>query len=130
VRHVRLALLFALLAPMLLGPGSAWVLRALGGAPEHQCACGMKPGTCGCPECARIEHERSEAKRPLPYAALRSTCEDSDAPLASAALPLVHGASPIAVLVAPFARLTSDTRTSALHPRGRPEPPIPPPRAA
>jgi hypothetical protein len=133
-RCVRFAVLLAtsavLLAPLLLGPGSAWALRALGGTPEHHCACGMKPGTCGCPECERIEHERNEAKRPLKYAALRSSCDDSDAPIASAALPVVDSANLLSVILSPFARVLPETRTPALNAGRRPEPPTPPPRAA
>jgi hypothetical protein len=65
--------LLATLAPLWLGPMLLPIERAYAEA-HHACACGMAMGTCGCPECERIEHDRREgASSPVPL--LKGECE-------------------------------------------------------
>jgi hypothetical protein len=120
-----------LAAPMLLGPATPWALRALGGEPEHHCACGMTQGKCGCPECADLEHARAQAKKPSTRPTLRSTCDDDATPMASGSpLPLVT-APTVAALASPaFVTLAPAPTPGTLHPREREAPPTPPPRLA
>ena len=51
-----LVVMLAVTTPLTLGPMRGVLARALG-AFDHACACGMAPGTCGCPACARLERE-------------------------------------------------------------------------
>jgi len=134
VRVRRLVHLFvvltsaALLAlPLLLGPATTVLVRALGGADEHHCACGMQPGKCGCPECAALEADK-QADRESPHPFLRSSCDDgAQVPMASA-LPLA--APPGLAGIAP-PRFAVGERRLASHDapsRDRAPPEPPPPR--
>ena len=125
-----LAAAVALAAPLLFGPATTWTVRALSGGPAHACACGMTPGKCGCPECAVLEHERQQARRPRAYRVLRSSCEDDVPALNAAPLPTVTLPSYEALLAPVDAPRPALSRTDALHPRGRNAPPTPPPRFA
>src|SRR5271170_4470295 len=88
----------AVLAPMMLGPALSPLAQALGAVAEHRCACGMAPGTCGCPECARIEHQRLRERAPAPYAVLRSQCERNEVAPGFTALPPVLEAPPGSII--------------------------------
>jgi hypothetical protein len=122
--------LLAMLAPLWLGPATLPLLRALAGDASHTCACGMAPGTCGCPECERLEHERQREHAPRPYRVLKSACDDQGAPLPSLAVPPCVMPATLALHdaritgLAPPALLAHD---AARVPDG---PPTPPPRAA
>ena len=74
VRVVVAFFLFAALAPVWLGPALA-PLNAAADAATHVCACGMKPGTCGCPECAQLERDRHDQFRSHRYS-IKRTCDD------------------------------------------------------
>jgi hypothetical protein len=133
-RIVHLAVVLAtaavLAAPLLLGPGSGAILRALGGADEHRCACGMKAGECGCPECERLEHARQlEADALRGRSVMRSTCDDNGARLAPAGGLLVATAPTHAVLPAvAFERMEPLTGSQPDRSLERARPPTPPPR--
>jgi hypothetical protein len=78
-RAITIACAVVLSAPLLLGPGAGALLRALGGADVHRCACGMKAGTCGCPECERLEHAHQlEAEALREHPVLKSSCDTND----------------------------------------------------
>jgi hypothetical protein len=126
-----LAVGLLLAAPMLLGPAAPWALRALGGEPVHRCACGMKQGKCGCPECADLEHARAQAKKPSARPTVKSTCDD-DAPPMPNASPLPRATEPSVVAAMPpsFELVEPSEAPDALRPRGREAPPTPPPRRA
>jgi hypothetical protein len=129
---VVLATAAVLAAPLLLGPGSGTILRALGGADEHRCACGMKAGQCGCPECERLEHARQlEADALRGHAVMRSTCDDHGAGLAVAGGALVATAPIHAVLPSvPFQPLDVLLPHEPDPSLERARPPTPPPRYA
>jgi hypothetical protein len=87
-----LALLTVWLAvalPIALGPATLTVTRWLGGDAVHRCLCGMKRGTCGCPECARIERQRSDAARGHAQPTFRAACDDDDGFVRAPSLPTV-----------------------------------------
>jgi hypothetical protein len=119
-----------LLLPILLGPATMPLLRALGGAEEHHCACGMIAGKCGCAECERLEQRQKlddELVRGQPL--LRSSCDDGTA----ATAPTLARATLAPAFAVPWA--TSEAclfvpRSRAVSSRGRPSPPTPPPRDA
>jgi hypothetical protein len=119
-------LAFAVMLPVALGPARTPIERALGGEPSHACACGMKRGTCGCPECERVEREKETVSK---HIAVRNACEDDDGFVRAPATPLVI--VPNAALV--VARATSVTRelpsASSLDSQLAREPSTPPPRA-
>ncbi len=134
-RIVHLAVVLAtaavLAAPLLLGPGAGALLRALGGADEHRCACGMKAGQCGCPECERLEQRKQlEAEVLRGHAVLRSTCDDHAAALGGAALPVAT--APVASVLprVPFELRTLVVPHEPDPSLERARPPTPPPRAA
>jgi hypothetical protein len=127
---VALAVALAVLAPMMLGPALGPLTRALGGTDEHRCACGMVQGTCGCPECARIEHKRLHDRAPVPYPVLRSQCEGDEVAAAFAALPLAIEA-PVGFVLAPAPEASvAPLRPSEALSRDATEPATPPPRHA
>ncbi len=129
MRALLVTLLFALIIPIALGPATTEVTRWLGGEPEHTCACGMKRGTCGCLECARLEAQRKADQRSVAYATARSTCEDDDGMVRAPQLPLV--APPpdaFAVVDAPSEKVL-DAPVSPLQSEPNQEPITPPPRA-
>jgi hypothetical protein len=124
------ATLVVIALPAALGPTWGPILRALGEQRTHVCKCGMKAGTCGCPECARLEHERLDAKRPCPVPALRRACDD-EAPA------FAFGDMPLAVVPASSRVPVVPSLGEALPPDAMPvfrgveaEPPTPPPRIA
>jgi hypothetical protein len=123
----QLAAAIVVAAPMLLGPALSPLLRATHNE-AHLCACGMAAGTCGCPECDRLEAQRHEDETPGPNPVIRSSCDDDESPLPSTAQPpsvlaaafALRDDAPGDVLpIAPLAPLTS------LENDG---PPTPPPR--
>lgn len=117
------ALLFAL--PVLLGPAMPTVVSILADVvTEHHCACGMKAGRCGCPECEDAERRLDRPSGPVVQ---RFSCDDPR---------FLQGALPPMLLparmTAPAAPVRRDVR--AVHvdlvPESRAlEPPTPPPRA-
>lgn len=123
-----LACLLALVAPMWLGPAMSPLVRALGGVPEHHCACGMKRGTCGCLACeAAARQEARDARSPIPV--LSTHCMSDDSVPTAPALPI---AAPgvLALLAPPTARPVLRARALApLEGRAADAPPTPPPRA-
>jgi hypothetical protein len=128
-RLVRLVCVLAtaamLAAPMLLGPAITPLVRALGEAPQHHCACGMEPGKCGCPEC---EHR---AEQDHEYPVLKSSCDDDgQAPLAFGALPAGVPGPSLALGVGYDVGIgeLGDVPVAVLTPRDRVRPPTPPPR--
>jgi hypothetical protein len=117
-----------LFAPIWLGPATGIAVRALGGADEHRCACGMKAGKCACPECARLEAQSHDDDGPrLPV--LKSTCDDGGQVPLSASLPLA--AVPIGSMLPARerARLPNAWRAEPDPSLAGARPPIPPPRA-
>jgi hypothetical protein len=82
-----IALTLAVIAPMIFGPALAPLTRALGGIDDHVCACGMTRGTCGCPECEKLEQNRLREHAPHPYAVLRARCAGDEVAPGLAALP-------------------------------------------
>jgi len=129
----QLVKLFAALvvaAPLVFGPAFSWALTTLGAVNEHTCACGMRQGECGCPECARLTAQKKSDDAPKPYRTFKRTCDD-DAPTAAAAsLPIAT--PPLAALTlppCPVARALP-TPEAVVRTRDRAAPPSPPPRAA
>lgn len=115
--------------PMLAGAGATGIARALGGGAEHHCACGMAPGTCGCPECAELEHAKRETTERLAgHAILRSSCDDGSGLPGIGAPP--PGAVPfLARLARPsFERLRTSPARDVDPSLERARPPTPPPR--
>jgi hypothetical protein len=121
-------LTFVVMLPIALGPATSTIARTLGGAPQHTCACGMKRGTCGCPECAHLETARRDAKNAPRYVAIRSTCEDDDgfvrAPTIPAATP---PNAPLVIATAPSI-VREPTHVTPLDSQLAREPSTPPPR--
>jgi hypothetical protein len=113
---------------MWLGPAMTPLVAALGGAPEHHCACGMKRGTCGCPECAALERARARENRDARLPTVRTTCDDTDVSPSAAAIPPCVAASPVGLVAASSVRV--DVSITALRPidANLIEPPTPPPR--
>jgi hypothetical protein len=124
------ATLVVIALPAALGPTWGPILRALGEQTTHVCKCGMKAGTCGCPECARLEHEREDAKRACPVPAVRRACDDEGPAFAFGDMPLAVVPVIARVPVTPSlgAALRPDEMTVL---RGvEAKPPTPPPRIA
>jgi hypothetical protein len=122
---LRLLATLLVLVPIGLGPALVPVLRA---AHEmgHTCACGMAPGKCGCPACARLEKERQHAQAVVPV--LKPTCDDDGTILPAAPLPLCALQGEVG---SPFwLDESSIAGRSTSHPkvRGAEGPPTPPPR--
>src|SRR5215472_4637235 len=86
-RGLVLVTLLTLMAPAWLGSATVPLLKAIGFGPEHRCACGMVPGKCGCPECARLEHQRQEDRAARPSPVVKSSCDENDPSFASASVP-------------------------------------------
>jgi hypothetical protein len=137
-RWVRLACVIAvgivLAAPLLLGPALAPMARALGGDPQHLCACGMEEGKCGCPECERMAqaaHDDDMADAiPSPRPVLKSGCDDDTRVVPSFAAFTVATLPAGETLPPPHAMASTDTLApDTLLPRGRKRPPTPPPRS-
>jgi hypothetical protein len=125
-------LLIVLAAPCALGAAMGPVLRDLAAANEHVCKCGMKPGTCGCPECDKLERERRAENAPSPVPVLKRHCED-DAPAMPLGAPLPSGvlaASAVDALPLPAGDRVPVLRAPAFVTSPDVEPPTPPPRIA
>jgi hypothetical protein len=130
LRWLRLAwalvALVAIVVPAALGPATGVVLRRLGAEMTHVCKCGMKAGTCGCPECARLERD---AHRSASAPAWKRECDDDEPAFASAlpdaVVPAGSSAAPAFFVVAPP---RTDFGLPLVHPED--EPPTPPPRIA
>jgi hypothetical protein len=90
---VSVVTLIAVAAPCALGGATGPLVRALADAQEHVCKCGMKPGTCGCPECAKLERERRADHAPSPVPVLKRHCDD-EAPAMPLGAPLPTGVLP------------------------------------
>jgi hypothetical protein len=120
-------LVLALLAFVALGPAVGPFARALGALDEHTCACGMKPGTCGCPACALLLQQGDPARLPEQVATLGS-CDDHTPGSLAAPLPL--GVLPAGGVVLVSQRDGSLPRLggSTVPPAAGPAPPTPPPR--
>jgi hypothetical protein len=123
--------LLALAAPCALRAAADPLRREFGGLDEHVCKCGMKPGKCGCPDCAKLEEERRAERAPSPLPVLRLHCDD-DAPAMPLGAPLVSGVLAGALTNRP----TSAGGRVPIARAGVPlssadiDPPTPPPRLA
>jgi hypothetical protein len=125
---LTIALVLAVFAPMSLGSALGPLSRALGGVAEHWCACGMVPGTCGCPECELLERQRQLDHTPRPYPVLRSQCSDGEIATGFPALPAAVPPAPF-VLPAPSPRPLAVSGAPPCAPSRDPlPPPTPPPR--
>jgi hypothetical protein len=86
----------------------------------------MKRGTCGCPECERLEAQKKHVGKSV---AVRSACEDDDGLVRAPAAPIVT--PPNAPLIIATAPSTIGERpiVSVLDSQLVREPSTPPPRA-
>jgi hypothetical protein len=125
---VRLVLALAVAAPMLLGPALSPLVSSLAGD-VHLCACGMKAGTCGCPECEMQEHARLRERAPRAYPVLRGPCSPENLALRFAPLPAATpaGLAPL-LLPSPSSQAPSPEPPLALS-IDPAEPSSPPPRS-
>lgn len=121
------AVLIVLLGPMWLGPAMGPLARALGASIEHQCACGMKRGSCGCPTCMAEEQERVYASR---HMVVQNGCSTDDVVPTVSVAPQAAAASPVAVIAAASTRAPSPLEIPTVHTRTVDAPPTPPPRRA
>jgi len=120
-----LVAMLAILAPMSLGPATGALARALG-ALDHACACGMTPGKCGCPACARLERERTRqtAARPV----LEANCERETAAPPTASWPPCTIPRELALEASETAGSVEAPIPAQLQPFDSDGPPTPPPR--
>src|SRR5580658_5074307 len=119
-----LVAMLAVLAPIGLGPATGAIAHALG-ALDHACACGMAPGKCGCPACARIERERSRhGASPV----LESNCERDGVVVPIAPLPPCVLPRELALDVSGLEESLASPRLARPHLADRDGPPTPPPR--
>lgn len=117
------------LSSLWLGPLLVPLERAVAES-RHVCACGMAPGTCGCPECARVERERLSAHTSRPYAVLQGECDHNSVLLGGAqAFPALLPAA-IGVRLPDPSGLVAQRPIPALRSLGPPAPPTPPPRSS
>jgi hypothetical protein len=119
----------ALALPIALGPALSTVTRLLAGPPVHVCMCGMKRGTCGCPECQALETERRAARHVHRFAIVHRTCDDDDGVAVAPALPAFVGPPDGVAVTPPPAARTAPTTVAALRSQLTREPSTPPPRA-
>jgi hypothetical protein len=121
-------MVMAVASPALLGPGVMRVLVDLG-THAHVCKCGMRAGTCGCPECERLEKLRTADERPCPVPAMRRQCDDPPAFAPSAPWVAVPTWG---VRLSPIPVLGEQTPAFSALPHADPvlDPPTPPPRIA
>jgi hypothetical protein len=129
---VRAVLIFLIVValPMALGPASGTVMRWLAGEPDHHCMCGMKPGTCGCPDCERLEQMRKHDREHAPtYPVVRAACDAEVGALPTFAsptvLPALHEIRKAGQLEPAPALVSSQLESADQNP-----PPTPPPRIA
>jgi hypothetical protein len=125
---LRLALALAFMAPLFLGPALGPLTRALGGVAEHLCACGMVPGTCGCPECELLERQRQLDHTPRPYPTLKSQCNDGEIATGFPALPPAVPPAAFILPALPPRLLAGIGAPPSAHSRDPRAPPTPPPR--
>jgi hypothetical protein len=121
--------LLVVAAPAAIGAAMIPLARELGGQQDHLCKCGMRPGRCGCPECARLERERLREREPESALALKSHCDDDATAFAIAQMQSTLPPSRTATLpAAPGEPAATITR---VPPIARPidAPPTPPPRS-
>lgn len=124
------ALLVAMAAPAALGPSMGPVLELLGGQSEHVCKCGMKPGTCGCPQCARDDLARLDRRGRDVRPVVKDGCHQDSPAVQFAALPPAAPAGGGALLPVPRGeRLPRDSAFASAFDRDL-DPPTPPPRLA
>jgi len=124
----RLVLVIGLvLAPLALGPAFSPLVMALGGGPDHLCACGMKQGTCGCPECEQLASPDAHPTAPLTHAVLGSCDDHGRGSIAGGLPPCVVPAS-LAVLTYRSSRLVPVTQDPVVNAHSGGPPPTPPPR--
>jgi hypothetical protein len=129
-RFATALLVLLVAAPVALGGAAGPLARALGAQEEHLCKCGMEPGKCGCPECARLERDRLHDAAPDLVSTLKKPCDQDRAAIAFDALPAGVLASAGTKLAIPRGeRIRVGAHLSRLDPRDT-EPPTPPPRLA
>ncbi len=115
------------LAPLALGPALGALVAELGGQNDHVCACGMKPGTCGCPKCERAllggDPVASDTS-----ATLRA-CDDHGHPPLPSVLPVcVIPAGALALAASPTVGVLAPLPPAREAPFDPAPPPTPPPR--
>lgn len=120
-----LVAMLAVLAPISLGPATGAIARALG-ALDHACACGMAPGKCGCPACARLQREREHQSVSRPV--LESNCEREGTVLPTAPLPPCILPGELALDAPVLQDALASLVPTRLHAADRDGPPTPPPR--
>jgi hypothetical protein len=124
------AMLVCLAAPAALGASMGAVLELVGAQTEHVCKCGMAPGKCGCPECARTERQAARERMPDLVPVLKRQCEQGAPGLQFAALPSAAVGCVSRVLPAPAGeRIPRETVSLSRFDRAA-DPPTPPPRLA
>ncbi|MCL2779637.1 MAG: hypothetical protein FWD73_16725 [Polyangiaceae bacterium] len=129
LRGLVLSIALIVSAPLVFGPAGNAVLRMFVDMDEHHCACGMKPGACGCPDCALLEKARLAERDVLrAHPILKSTCKD-DSLIPGAREPIVATAPLFVTLPPVIFEAVSFDRLSEVDPSiGRARPPVPPPR--
>jgi hypothetical protein len=126
-RRVSVLAVIVAALPMLLGPTTGVVLMLVGAGTVHHCACGMKPGHCGCPDCARIQRGLDASRSQL-RCVVRTACnDDAAAPVDGVVPPAI---SPSHVIVPRPPDASRLIRSSPGFPKSQnaPEPPTPPPK--
>ncbi len=129
-RFSIIVFLIVVALPMALGPASGTVMRWLAGEPDHHCMCGMKPGTCGCPECEHLEQMRThDREHPPKGPVVKAACDSEVGALPSFASPAVL---PAALEIGKIATLecAPASFSPSLHSLDNAPPPTPPPRNA
>jgi hypothetical protein len=124
------ATLLLIAAPVALGAAMGPVLRELGMTAEHKCKCNMPAGTCGCPECAKLEQVRLSERRAGAVPHLRGLCDDDAPAFPSAAAPSPVLPSLLALLPVPRGERTPVNAATPVPIYPSDEPPVPPPRIA
>jgi hypothetical protein len=115
------------LAPLWLGPALSPIMAAATEA-QHVCACGMTPGTCGCPECERVERERLSEKSAPPFPTLKGECDTGSPVLSAVAIPPSILPASLSLTPPTFVALAPATPRVPLASLASPRPPTPPPR--
>jgi hypothetical protein len=118
-------LLFFVTLPIALGPAT---VRLLAGEEDHQCMCGMKRGTCGCPDCERLEQMRKHDREHAPqYPVVKGKCNADTEALTAFSPPAVLRA-PLEVRQAAHVGQVPTLMSSSLQSVDHAPPPTPPPR--
>src|ERR1700690_470492 len=116
--------------PLALGPATTTITRWLGGELDHKCMCGMKRGTCGCPECEKLEQMRQHDREHAPKVPIvKRSCDSDDEAVSSFGPPAVLP-SMIAVAQATNVDRAPISYPPRLRSIEQTPPPTPPPRAA